>query len=522
MRKELELVSGIDQVGFLENDVNKIINTKNPAVTPAPEIQSQPVVKTAPTPAQKPTPQAAPKPAPVEIETNVTVVDRFIPIPVANLFEIQNYEKVFYTNVIFTAHQVTDGKLICDLHYVGNTDYRNIDGSAIGMFDPKTEAWSVMNCPPGDLSNQNNYYHRTALVHGEFYHADAGKIWKYDNSSGQWQPLNISDGNNYELFAVNGHLYAANENVIFEIADDGSTTHILASTRRQPAVSALDSLSWGTPTLFEGPEHSLRVSAADKIFTWTGNDWREDCSQPTSSLPPQISPGGVFFRTTSPMESVSQDALYYLDAKSNSPALYLWQKRINPGITSWQTENAVAPPDLFWEMPTQTDLREGAVAYSGNQLFMFIDHSEVQNDNNQNILPRNGYHGELLCFSTDLSLPEQLFLRFDSTEGRPPVDGNNTFNFSFGEAISSWISMSDNGLMLGQEFPRSRMPSPLNDSFGRQYNAGIWLIPVPELELAVAAQKKIQLEQLADEKGAANSIRVQVETSEKGCLSCLF
>ena len=85
--------------------------------------------------------------------------------------------------------------------------------------------------------------------------------------------------------------------MIFEILDDGQRTRILASNRRQPPASVLDSEKLGTPALFEGPGLSAGgETPGDKICDWVCQDWR--CSlQPPVSFPPAIFEEGVLFLT---------------------------------------------------------------------------------------------------------------------------------------------------------------------------------------------------------------------------------
>jgi len=131
-----------------------------------------------------------------------------------------------------------------------------------------------------DFASRNRFYHHTTLWRGEAFTSDGGHIKKYDAVKNAWQVLEISDVGNCELFAVNGQLYAATPNLIVEILEGGTRTHILASNRRQPPVSALDTENLGTPALFTGPGRSLRAAAGNKIVAWDGENWRTVCPAP--------------------------------------------------------------------------------------------------------------------------------------------------------------------------------------------------------------------------------------------------
>ncbi|MGA3282840.1 MAG: EF-hand domain-containing protein [Verrucomicrobiota bacterium] len=387
-----ELMSAIAQVGFVENGLNRTLNP------PAPRLQQPAQTRTPkPAPVTKAVVAAAvPTPAP-EIVTNVIVVSKYLAIPGERLINLDSSEHIWYLWGTITAHHWYDGRLLLDYEYSAATQWldekgnvtggRNVSGPAIAILDPATEHWDVIGCPEADIQSQNNFYHRSALLHGELFTCDGGQIKKYDFQNRQWMILKISNGNNYELFAVNGHLYAASSDMIFEILDGGKSTQILASTRRNPPASTLDREDLGTPTLFEGPDHSLRARTSSKIFTWAGNDWREDSGAP--------------------------------------PALSRYEIR---------QENGAA---------------------------------------------KDAYNAALLCFSRDLPLPQKIFLKF------APADAK----------IPAWVFPTTNLLLFGPETSRFE---GLNDR-----KAGVWLMPVSQLDSAIAAQKQIQLEQKAQAVAAA-------------------
>jgi len=505
----------IGDINFLEDDVRKIVNTTSPSAAPAPENQPKTIVKSAPPLAPKPIPTQEPISIPRETITNVTIVDTFIPIPMENLFQLQSYEHLDSSNVTITTHQVVDEKLLFDLHYTANVVSevaygRNLDGSAVALFDPATRKWMVIDCPQGDLGSQNNFYYRTTLLNGELFHSDAGKIWKYDRASGQWQPLVISDGNNYELFAVGGHLYAANESVIFEITPDGSATHILASVRRQPPMSLLDTAGLGTPILFEGPDHSLRVCTDKKIYTWTGYDWRPDFDRLSSPYQPEIFPGGVLFR--------SETEFSFLAANTNTTQLYLWQKRVNPQILGFNPNNNSTPTtDPRWKIPADLNLYEGSVSIEPDRQLILFDHSairEIANDQQmltqEKIVPKDGYDAELLNFSSDLLLPEHLFLQFVSPDGCPPLSGGETASPAFGQPPPHWMAFLANKLFFGLEMRRDGVPFSGSDRLGVGYQPGIWLLPWSEIQSGITAQEQEQLAQMAQDKAAAEKTRADI------------
>jgi hypothetical protein len=387
---------------------------------------------------------------------------------------------------------------------------RNFSGAGIAIFDPVKKSWEMTACPDTDFSSRNNYYHRTVLVRDHLFISDGGKISTYNPTSRRWKDLAISDGNNYELFAVNGSLYAANASMVFEVSDDGAAMHILASTRRHPAVSALDSLDWrtpplfdgpntperGTPTLFAGPNKSLRASAAGEIYTWTNNDWREDFPAPQVSGQPEILPDAVLFRYAyySP-DSVS--SFTYFATETKSPELLLWQRirgYSHPEMFPRSAKEA-APPESLWKMPQGMFLPHPPSAANRSGLYLLLNHSEVQDINNdhelvqEKVVAKDGYNGELLCFARGASLPQKLLLNFDAPGGCPPSAGIDPGGIGLHPfSQPAWMFLADNALFLGLENPRSL--TPFNQTVGYGYNAGIWLIPLSQIERGLVVQSE--------------------------------
>src|ERR1017187_4204392 len=260
----------ISQVEWLEQNINRILNPPEPP-PPSQPVQAQ---TPGPTPIAKTVVASPASTNAQEIVTNVLVVGKFLAIPAEKLIDLEGSERIEFVQVTVTAHYWFEGKLLLDYEYYAGTQWldekgkvlggRNPHGSAIAILDPALEHWDVIGCPEVDITVQNSLYHRSVLLHGELFNCDGGQIKKFDFQNRQWMILKISDGNNYELFAANGHLYAASRDIIFEISDGGKSTQILASTRRNPPVTALDREDLGTPILLTGPEQSLRVVAKNK------------------------------------------------------------------------------------------------------------------------------------------------------------------------------------------------------------------------------------------------------------------
>ena len=511
-----QLMGAIAQIGFLENEVNRVLNP--PAPQPQPQIQPQSpkLTSVADTGVVSPATNEAP-----EFVTNVILVKKFLEIPLDSLVGSN------ISGVRITAHHWQEGKLVSDVQYntvvysfdeKGNwQSTRNATKSGVAILDPATEHWEVIGCPEEGNGEQNNFYHRSALLHGELFNCDGGQIKKYDFPNRRWQALPISDGNHYELFAVNRHLYAASRNTIFEILDGGKSTRILASARRNPPASTLDREDLGTPTLFEGPNHSLRVCTSSKIFTWTGNDWHEDSAAPPASSQPEVFMDGVLFRQAGILSAAyqngvifrqpngvygvlsSQDEISCLANETNTAKLCLGSGNQTDSIRFPGPGTKTIPvPKPFWETPANL-LPNLPAALRQSDLYILEDAFAVHaivNDRHEvlqeTVVGKDEYNAALLCFSHDLPKPLKLFLKFDAPEGYLPVAGTNPGSSPMFSGIpTAWMLFSANFLLCGMEDP-GEFPTGGTGRTGSK--PGVWMIPLGQVESAVAAQKQIQLE----------------------------
>src|SRR5262249_25003742 len=99
---------------------------------------------------------------------------------------------------------------------------------------------------------------------------------RFNLKTRRWEQLKFPGQQLAQLFTLNQRLYAANGESIYEILVGGQSTRVLASCRRRPPASALDSLEtlrWAT--LLPGPDNTLRALVGGKVYAWDGRDWSE-------------------------------------------------------------------------------------------------------------------------------------------------------------------------------------------------------------------------------------------------------
>ncbi|HZM04908.1 MAG TPA: CsgG/HfaB family protein, partial [Candidatus Saccharimonadales bacterium] len=204
------------------------------------------------------------------------------------------------------------GQLLLDLHYNiprHQDDWRNAPPDsriATAIFNPSNDAWNILEHPIdaantpmagwAALFDRNRSGRCFEVFHGNFYLGEDRRFKRCNLESKRWENLPIPCQTNTDLFTIDDHLYAASSESIFEINDDGRTTRLLASTRRRPAVSALDSLDdLGSPILFARGGHTLCAGIGNKVYQWNGTDWQELFPLEFTHSP-EVSEGAVIFR----------------------------------------------------------------------------------------------------------------------------------------------------------------------------------------------------------------------------------
>jgi Ca2+-binding EF-hand superfamily protein len=509
LRQKGQFMGAISRVSFLENDVSRILNPPAPASSPTDPPSPATSAASQPALAASKAAGAGSNQAP-EIATNVLVAKKFLPIPIDGLPGDKK------TAPTITAHHWIEGKLVLDFQYGafvysfdGDGNWQRTRGvtfPAIAILDPATERWQVISCPEVDAVSQNRFYHHTTLCRGEVFTSDGGRIKKYDDAKTAWQVLDISDVGNCELFTVYDHLYAATPNLIMEIMDGGTRTRILASNRRQPPVSALDTENLGTPALFAGPGRSLRAAAGNKIVTWDGEDWRTVCSAPQAPTPPLISDDGVLFLAD------GWDApagLWRLATDDDHVEFWLGQAARRGMGAAYPGSNENSMP--AWKLPPGFSMIGLAAASRGRDLYLMNDHANSQNIVNEQehliigkkILPQDGYHAELLCFSGGDPAPQKIFIRFDSEDASLPVTGDNrAAGFKVPNRPSSWLLFSTHYLFCGRE-TFGAISSGGGDSRRIPTQTGVWMIPLERIDPEIARNRKTRLEQPAHDSTLA-------------------
>jgi Ca2+-binding EF-hand superfamily protein len=136
-------------------------------------------------------------------------------------------------------------------------------------------------------------------------------------------------------------------------------------------------------------------------------------------------------------------------------------------------------------------------------LYLLVDHSEAHRTFDEiqlahvEIVGKDGYDASLLCFSPDEPSPQRTFLKFDPAAGALPLTGTDPgARPGFPpKSPQNWMLFSEKILFL---------------SSGGVSKPGVWLLPVSQLEAALAPQRQARLGQKAQAAAAAQQVRKQL------------
>jgi Ca2+-binding EF-hand superfamily protein len=106
-------------------------------------------------------------------------------------------------------------------------------------------------------------------------------IKRYSFRSKTWEDLAVPTAGH--LTVLDGRLFATTDDSIVELSPNGNTQTILASARRRPAATILDSLeNYGQPSIFRGPNGAIATRIHDRLYALDDKTraWSEITSLP--------------------------------------------------------------------------------------------------------------------------------------------------------------------------------------------------------------------------------------------------
>lgn len=373
------------------------------------------------------------------------------------------------SSVIVRGHRVSDNKLWLELRYGNRREWH----SAIAVFDPGADAWEVFRCPgktdntvargqPVFLGGEPESSLCFQPFGGALYISQwTEPLRKFDLKTRRWEILPIPVEKPTQLFSINARLYGANDEAIFEILEGGHSTRLLASSRRRPVSSRLDSFhSLGEVILFPGTANSVRAFVGGKVFAWDGQDWNQTAAFHNAS-PPSIFEDAALFRCQDPSAS-----LWLLPHTQNQARLCWRDQRPAPDSSSGRTrlssltsERSNDSPTPLWKTPLQLSGNTAVGALHSN---LCIVSPHVIRSNFVADLTWLG-RGEALTLHLRLGESDRCFFN----------DASRPFELAAYSYTHPWVEFTGNALILGH---------------GR-WN-GVWTIPQTGVATALALEQK--------------------------------
>ncbi len=391
-------------------------------------------------------------------------------------------------------HRVREGRLWLELYCAAGGSYL----VAAAVLDPACGRWEIIDYPrpsepPGPLGlagveAPDRTPHFEVFNGALFVSQWQDRIRKYDLRTRRWKSLDVPTERPARLFALNKHLYAANDIWIVELENGGAKTRLLASCRRRPVAPALDSrATLGEVTLFSGPEASLCASVGEDIFRWNGQDWTETLTFPHSG-PVEVVAGGVLFRSnymvlrTHPnvprvaflAQAITNSDLWFLPQSQTRPELCIHEQAElpraprAPGVTS-SSQPTTPPP---WPALPDGSLARAPVTMDNSSFYFLVVRYNVANHASSIPTPGGSQFAKLVRLDRDFSQPLVVPIGFDPRLCPLSAAGVDWNLASLTSSPASWIVFVQDFLLIG------------NRNLTR-----VWAIPRSELDLAFAAEK---------------------------------
>lgn len=459
---------------YLEDQLKQIINAQPASTTD--------IASTRPPPAPKPA-AVTNIPAPrISLPTNILVATHFISFP-KEQFPAVNFD----APTVF-AHRMREDSLVLGVHYrdwwmvpgEGVVNATNVLREAIAIWRPN-HSWEIIPSahtedpiwdgafrqPFPDGRQQPTLF--VDLFNNYVCVSDPDAIREYDLKRRQWQELPFSGQSRSQLFVVKSHLYASSAERIVEIGPDGESVRILASTRRRPVASALDSReSLGDPIIFEGPGDAPYVALGREVFAWNRNDW-QPVQKLTNSQSPEIF-GDVAFLNASTLQ---EEEIWRF------PPLQKEEQSRMPEISS---NDAPVPRLPFWKTRRGLSLTGCPAAMDDANIYFFSAKPALIPPGR--VLPvENGRYADLVCWTAQIPIPLTIPLKFQSDSGPIPQE-------------TPWMACSSEFLFIGAP----TLP-------------GVWAVPKSEIKTELARQIR---ERTYDERQRQSALLAKYDLNHDG------
>jgi hypothetical protein len=464
-------------------------NKTAPSVSSSNRSLSQAVAQTSPRPLT---------PASTAAATNVLVARQFFAVPIERLKTGEENEGI--TEWSTTGHQFDDRRLWLHARYLhGYTEHYQTSGgwasryatsnkAVTAVFDLEKKSWEmikhpdsrnpwiILNAGPGSMTLPRGFLMdrmtpitEFSVVCGEdLFVSGQDYLRRYNLKTKQWETKHAPWEAPPILFVVGQRMLAANSDLICEVLDEQKDFRILASCRRRPSASLLDSYeSLQGVQLFAGAKGSLRAVVGKTLFCWDGKAWRLGLAI-TNCVRAEVVEKGAFLKLG---PDLHEPDLWFWPEDRQDPELCMLSTLTRPrGALPRPADFSADKPKPTWTSPEAFSVLSVTPVNIDSNVLILVEHG-VRGGADGTAAELDGRHADLLYLERGNPVPLPIPLKFESQAGRFYLQ-NNRWYFDLPSWDPTWMKVTRDYLWIGQDKAK-----------------GVWAIPRSELASAIARAK---------------------------------
>jgi hypothetical protein len=240
------------------------------------------------------------------------------------------------------------------------------------------------------------------VYHGWLYVTSLNSMRRYSLKSKTWEELPAAIQGHARISLVDDRIFLSTDNSILEISPDGKEARLLASSRRQPPLTRLDSVDgYACAPILKGPNASLIAFVHGKFYARERGleDWRE--LQSPADLAQAICyvfDGGLVLADR---PSYRDSRLFGMASGSSSMDLLLVQRPLHPmpGLSAMNAtlRNSAATPTPRWQLPDKVRGMDYPYCLDRDTLWVFASSFDFERgaDKCARLREEQGRHGDL-------------------------------------------------------------------------------------------------------------------------------
>ena len=273
------------------------------------------------------------------------------------------------------------------------------------------------------------------------YAVGAESLCRFDLNRRTWSELPVAVTRATRLQAVGGRLYVLSEESILQLATDGLSTKVLASSRRRPSAGILDQAeSYTGLRLFGGVEGNLRAALGDKLYAQSGNAWTVRTLTATPTV--EVFQHGALLRSGSHAD-INRLSICWTPSDTLECAVEIPGGNFLPHPPRWplrtHRRDGMAEEPRWQGLPYRFSVNSPATV-QGTNLLMYVERTREDRD------------GDLIVFDRDWYTPVMLPLRFDPALGQVPVTAElRKTRYRPGLTAGPWILADADRILIGHD-----------------------------------------------------------------------